>query len=336
MPLQYAQTSAAETEMAELQAKLVELQMLALWMKSSKFWKLRTLLYRLRKVMLLPQSSLEVEAFQYLASIETHDGVNDVSQKQNYQTQEASFNDVYIPVSLNLELVSANISPSDEMYYTNPHEHYFSVGQSALTIIENSLALEKRTPAHVTQILDIPCGHGRVTRFLRAKFPHADIVVSDLNQDGVDFCAKEFDAVGVYSSEDFSDVSFDRCFDLIWVGSLITHFSPEQTRAFLSFVTQYLTKDGMLIFSSHGSYVAGRLPFAGYGLSDLAIHQTLDDFFNTGYGYADYPDHSSYGTSLVSKGWIDDFFQTTHCFVTQWYEHQWDHHQDVYVVRRSP
>jgi SAM-dependent methyltransferase len=238
-------------------------------------------------------------------------------------------------IKLSLLEVTTNISQDDEMYDSNNPEHYFSVGQSAIAIIENSLTIEKKATDSITRILDLPCGHGRVTRFLRARFPDVEIVVCDLNRDGVDFCSREFNTTGVYSSEDFSNLSFDQGFDLIWVGSLITHFNPKQTSVFLNFITKYLNDDGKLIFSSHGAYVAGRLPFARYGLSDTALHETLGNYFKTGYGYADYPNYPNYGISLISKDWLDDFFQTTNYAISQWYQHQWDQHHDVYVVRHS-
>ena len=41
----------------------------------------------------------------------------------------------------------------------------------------------------VARLLDLPCGHGRVMRYLRAAFPRAEITGCDLLRDGVDHCA---------------------------------------------------------------------------------------------------------------------------------------------------
>lgn len=85
--------------------------------------------------------------------------------------------------------VREEIHPGDVMWNTGP-SWYFSVGQSALMAISRVLA--QHDPANVKRILDLPCGHGRVGRYLRAGFPDAEIVFCDIEKDGVDFCAKTF------------------------------------------------------------------------------------------------------------------------------------------------
>ena len=72
-------------------------------------------------------------------------------------------------------------------------------------------------------MLDLPCGFGRVTRFLCARYPAASITVSDLDRDGVDYCAARFNAQAAYSVRDFRDLQLGGAYDLLWVGSLITH-----------------------------------------------------------------------------------------------------------------
>ena len=47
------------------------------------------------------------------------------------------------------------------------------------------------------RILDMPCGHGRVTRVLRARFPDAAITVCDIDRDGAGFASDRFGARGV-------------------------------------------------------------------------------------------------------------------------------------------
>jgi SAM-dependent methyltransferase len=114
---------------------------------------------------------------------------------------------------------STVISPNDHAWITG-EQWYFDVGRSALDCIKSAL-----TTAHIapTSILDLPCGHGRICRMLRALFPDAHLAACDLDRDAVDFCAAQFNATPVYSHEDIRRVSLDQCFDLIWCGSLFTH-----------------------------------------------------------------------------------------------------------------
>src|SRR5919109_3533527 len=78
--------------------------------------------------------------------------------------------------------VSHRISPRDLM--ARDHlDHYFRVGEGAINEIERLLDNEPE------RILDLPCGHGRLMRWLRAAYPYAEIVGCDLDPDAVNFCA---------------------------------------------------------------------------------------------------------------------------------------------------
>ena len=96
----------------------------------------------------------------------------------------------------------------------------------------------------------MPCGHGRVLRTLRAAYPQAEIVACDIDTDGVDFCAKTFDAIPVYSKENPEEIDLRRKFDLIWVGSLFTHIRDERWPEFLSFFSRVLAPGCVLIFTT--------------------------------------------------------------------------------------
>ncbi|MGH9809128.1 MAG: class I SAM-dependent methyltransferase, partial [Terriglobia bacterium] len=123
------------------------------------------------------------------------------------------------------------VSPNDGMF-SDPN-HYLRVGLSALEIFEHAMTEGYIEETNIRDILDLPCGHGRVSRILRARFPSANLTVCDLDRDGVEFCAQRFDAVPVYSTKNFDDLRLSGPFDLIWVGSLITHLSASDTVAFL-------------------------------------------------------------------------------------------------------
>lgn len=222
--------------------------------------------------------------------------------------------------------VNATISPSETMM-DGDIQRYLSVGDNALASIQ--LAIGHKQPR---SILDLPCGHGRVARFLKAAYPDAKLYVSDLDEAGMAFCAQTFGAVPLRSTPRFEDISFDIRFDLIWVGSLVTHLSAERTTAFLGFLHRHLTPDGHAVVTSHGAFVAGRLGIREkplYGIGALELRGMFKDYIALGYGYRDYPKQSGYGISVMSREWVEQAANATGLRVLSHKDHGWDNHHDV-------
>ncbi len=226
--------------------------------------------------------------------------------------------------------VSVKISPSETMM-DGDTTRYLAVGANALRAIQAAPGL-----LAPQSILDLPCGHGRVARHLRTAYPDAELFVADLDEPGADFCAAEFLATKLASTPDFDAIDFGRKFDLIWVGSLITHLDAQATRKFFGFLARHLSADGSAVVSSHGAFVAGRLFLSQrplYGLSMADEAGILADYQATGYGYRQYPLQDGYGISLASRHWIRDAAGLAGLVVVSHEDHAWDNHQDVVVLR---
>lgn len=234
-----------------------------------------------------------------------------------------------LPVSFRFPNMVAELAEGDGMY-DGRDGHYLSVGLSALRAIEDALGDAPEPPR---RILDLPCGHGRVTRVLRARFPEAAITVCDLDRDGVDFAAARFGARGVYSVEDFRALDLGEAYDLIWVGSLVTHLSERQTRRFLDCMARHMAPRSTLVVSTHGAQVEARLRSWNYGLTPEAVSGLLEDHARTGYGYRDYPGGRGYGVSLTSREWIAEALSKGPLRLDSHSEAVWDDHQDVLVLR---
>jgi SAM-dependent methyltransferase len=134
-------------------------------------------------------------------------------------------------------VVNRHISPADQMLSgaALDREYYFRCGRSAVERIQTSLATASIPRERVKRILDLPCGHGRVLRYLRAAFPEAEIAACDLLRDGADFCASTFGATPVYSCDEPEAIPLSPgSFDLIWVGSLFTHLDAPLWVRFLA------------------------------------------------------------------------------------------------------
>lgn len=237
---------------------------------------------------------------------------------------------LFLPIDARFQDMVTEIAPDDAMF-DGDADHYLSVGLSALRAIE--AALDGRPVPR--RILDLPCGHGRVTRLLRARFPDAAIAASDIDHAGVAFAASRFRAEGVPSDGDFRSLDIGQEFDLIWVGSLLTHLSPLMARRLFDFAVGHMALGATLVVSSHGSWVAKRLRSWGYGLGPPLARAVLEEYKRTGYGYRDYPGEQGYGISLISRDWIGAALAGSPLQLVAYAERGWDDHQDVLVLRRA-
>jgi len=234
-----------------------------------------------------------------------------------------------IPDGFPVPGVIPDLADADTMF-DGSSGHYLAVGVSALHVIEAAF-LDAPPPR---RILDLPCGFGRVTRMLRARYPSADITVCDLDRAGVDFTASCFGARGVYSEPDFRDLQLGTVFDLIWVGSLLTHLPEHQTRQFLDFAVRHMGPGSRLIVTSHGGFVAGRLREWTYGLTTAAARGLLAEFRMAGYGFRGYSGGERYGISLASRSWFEHALAGGPLCLQSYQERGWDDHQDTLVLRR--
>jgi SAM-dependent methyltransferase len=234
-----------------------------------------------------------------------------------------------------LELVETRISPNDGMYIGNG-AHYYRVGLSAIECIEQALVAARINT--VRNVLDLPCGHGRVLRFLVHRFPEARFAACDLDRDGVEFCAEILGAEAAYSEPDLSRLALGREFDLIWCGSLVTHLDASKILALLEFFSRHLAIGGLVIFTAPGDLVMELMSSQqfDYGIDRKQIPKIVNSYRETGFGYTDYPYRAEYGISLTSPGWIREQVKKVVSLREVYFQpHGWDNHQDVYGFVRE-
>ncbi len=232
--------------------------------------------------------------------------------------------------------VSREVSPQDTMFLGDG-QHYFDAGASALDCVMSALFTVRRSPASIRRILDLPCGHGRVLRFLRASFPVAEITACDLDADGVAFCAEKFGAVPLVSKEDPAGIPLSGLYDLIWCGSLLTHLPEARGRVFLGRFRGVLAPGGVLVFTMHGSRYAEDLTTGRrhWDLDPSQIAALRDGYQKQGFGYADYADGRGYGFSLTHPGHVlGKMLPHPDWRVIGCVERGWDERQDVFALQK--
>jgi len=232
--------------------------------------------------------------------------------------------------------LNTNISPSERMP-SDDVSGYLAVGASALRAVR--LAQASANVADFTSILDFPCGHGRVLRWLKAAYPRARLTASDVLADGVDWCSRELGALGVYGANQPDAALFEHRYDLIWVGSLLTHVDVPQWRQFLDVVHELLAPDGLLVITTHGDYVAERMARGHlYGYPELQVKRLLRAYRHAGFGFLEEsPSSVEYGISISRPEWVlRQVMVESDLRLILAAEMLWDNHQDVYAfVRRE-
>jgi len=205
------------------------------------------------------------------------------------------------------------IAPRDGMVAPEDPEQYFTLGRRALELIHFSSVLCNKP--HYPAILDLPCGHGRVLRWLRAHYHYAKITACDLDHDGVDFCAKQFGATPVYSQRDLKQLPFTAQFDLIWVGSLGTHLRRDRWLATLDCLIQWTNECGVIVLTTQGRTVSSLLARGQKNIAEnIDKPALLDEFARTGFAYQRYFESNAeedYGLALTSPEWLTRDFTRT-------------------------
>jgi SAM-dependent methyltransferase len=241
--------------------------------------------------------------------------------------------------------VSTTLDPNDKEFGPNENlDHYFSVGADALRLIVDALVSNLREPPKL--ILDLPSGSGRVTRHLRAFFPEAQIVASDLYDSHVKFCSEQLGTEGLLSREDFDLIYFNRKFDVIFCGSLLTHLPADLFASAIRMFSRALSDTGLAIVTLHGRHSEHRqtIPSLKY-VEDRLFQVARSSLPKTGFGYVDYnhaekaifSKQARYGITLSRPHWtmslLEREFDTR---ILGYAERAWDEHHDVLVFGRPP
>ena len=230
------------------------------------------------------------------------------------------------------EPISTLIHPDDLMWRSG-QAWYFPVGESAARLLR--IAAETSWLPRIRSVLDLPCGHGRVGRYLPGLFPGAALHFADLDADGADFCAATFGGTAIHSRPELTEVPLPKV-DLIWVGSLLTHVDRDRTARWMRYLCEQLNEDGVLVATFHGEWslrMQGIYPM----IAAPEWEQITDEYHRTGYGYARYPGwEQDYGISLSSPSALLQIARDIPGVrVAGFLERGWAENHDVLMISRD-
>jgi SAM-dependent methyltransferase len=208
--------------------------------------------------------------------------------------------------------------------------HYLSVGANALAIIKTVMKAAGRDS--VDSILDYACGHGRVMRWFVAAFPRTKIYGADANQKSV-ISAREMFGVEVTKINPPALPTFNKKFDLIWIGSLFTHLEEPITQGILQLLSDSLNPNGILVASMQCQAAESDVKSGKrhYKLDEDQRQRILDSMAKTGFGYGHYPNRPNYGIAICHSSKLLDMVEATGLRPIFYQSRAWDNHQDVFA-----
>jgi len=243
--------------------------------------------------------------------------------------------DVFPPAARTVaRMLDLTLYADDGMYVAGGDLHYLSCGASGLNAILSALqlALCPRPGA----ILDFGSGAGRVTRWLRAAFPAAEIGCCDLRSADLDFCRERFGAHTWVSGVDIRALAAPRRYDLIWLGSVLTHLSADKSRELLGKMLSWTNAGGLVVASTSGRTAKAKQEREGPFIHAEGWPGIARQFAATGYGYSDYLDVDGYGLSMTKPSWSARLVETTAgARLVLLAEQAWDGLHDILAVQND-
>jgi SAM-dependent methyltransferase len=213
-------------------------------------------------------------------------------------------------------------------------ELYHFNGLSGLRAIVLAMILNDSDPPR--SFMDFGCAYGRVLRYLRAAFPEATLTACDVREDAIAYCAATFGAIPLLSSMRLSEIAIPTTHDVIWMGSVITHFSADDSRLLLTKMLGNLNPGGIVVFSLHGRiYPLEVQPHRWKILGDADFAGALGDYQRTGFGYRDYPGRPGIGASLTSPAWVFDLVASDKDLSFSYHERGWTGWHDIAVIKKG-
>lgn len=243
------------------------------------------------------------------------------------------------------------ISP-DETMPNKFRNVYDAHGQSFLHLADTVNNLTHIRPGSDYSIMDIPCGHGRVMRAMRTRWPTARILACDQDEMGIAFCEKTFAASPLPWTANLDDIRNPTAVDLMWCGSLLPHLPADKWKSLFNLAKRALKPKGILIFTYAGPFVT-ELAKQGEGMKSIAPPKAslcFQDYDKTGFGFAQYNNDKDvksqdikypygkypYGRSFARPYWVIkylDQFSDTFRLVLH-FEKGWTGRQDVVALQK--
>jgi SAM-dependent methyltransferase len=215
--------------------------------------------------------------------------------------------------------------------------HYDRVGRQAVQLVGDALALVRRDFGDVRNALDLPSGYGRVTRYLVEAISPSRVTVSDVDPAAVRFCRRELGVNGFVIGTVPEAIELPGRYDLIFVGSLLTHLKERQCVALMRKLTAALAPAGVLVVTTHGESCLEHLHAYGPDI-EVAESDYHEGMRLRGMHFAPYEGSSEWGITLHSRDYVERAIRELFAGELRqilYLRRGWDEHQDVFAFERQ-
>lgn len=219
---------------------------------------------------------------------------------------------------------------TDYMHLESGISRYIAIGREAVQNIDATLVAASRTWAEVTRFLDYGCGYGRVLRWLGGR--GFEVVGADVNAQAVRFCATEFGATPFLIPLGRDDWTLPGSFDLIWVGSVLTHLTQQECTTVLTRLAGALRPAGLLVFTTHGEVRGSGLE---YGKDVARVTPQIGAALAAGeVMFVPNRETPAWGYTFHSRAAVEVIIAALGLRLVRFAPRAWDAHQDVWGVTR--
>ena len=226
------------------------------------------------------------------------------------------------------------IHPKDFMYWATVHGlppaeahprsamNYFEGGSACAHRIASIIG-EPAFRSRKTRLLEFASGYGRVSRHLN-KYPHIELVCSDVHENATDFLHKSLGLKAFTSATHPDDFSHAEKYDVTFVLSLFTHLPKHTFGLWLSRLYETVTPGGRLIFTTHGQThlpPGMEWPSDGFMFTEVSEQKDLD----TG----------EYGSTITNPDYVFSEIRTSTGSSRISFEQMGYATQDLWIVHRT-
>ncbi|WP_417600947.1 class I SAM-dependent methyltransferase [Owenweeksia hongkongensis] len=209
----------------------------------------------------------------------------------------------------NIDTINMATHKNDVMFAIHVFGHRYNLENAVYTNFrigaETALNLKRICEEYKIapqKILDFGSGYGRVSRFLKQKFPESEIEISEVKSQALDFQKRHFGFKGIFHSQDAESLNCEKQ-DLILAVSVFSHLPKTTFAPWLNKLIQCLNSGGALVFTFNNSEDP---KYFGVTKNQNFVYQQVSEDSKFAFLSDSIKDTNDYGHTFVTHQYLED------------------------------